>query len=1180
MTRPILCYNPHDESHETLEAILVGRGALLDEILADLRQQSSSASRQHWLLRAPRGFGKTHVLGLIYHRVRRDTELSQAYLPLWLGEAEAYGLYSTGMFLHSIAQNLIKELQQAGDNEAPAIAMALEQISATGDDPLLFEEICEILKRATLRRKQVLLVLLDNFHAFLQGFAPKKRRGETERLRSLLSEQQELLVIVATPATQLREVSNAGEPLFGQFRTRQLAKLEEHEVSDLLLRLARATGDTERERLFAEGVDCRARSRVVHRMTGGSPRSVVIAYSAISGARGIAGLVDELRGTLDSHTPYFEARLANLAPRERAIVDALALSEQNLGLQEIAAAARLPERPLSTQVQRLVEEGFAAPVDGQTGKDRLYELTDGLFRIWYRYRKGRRELEPLVRFLAFMNREEELAAALSEVESARGSAIAPAERDRYATTELHLRSALEFARSERGRQEREALWREAEVRPSSVSEGQPEEESEVRSLLGKGVALVERGQPAEAIEYFDLVIANFSKRPEKSFQEAVAGALFTRGLVLDVLGQLEDAIGTYDVLVERFSETPDLPFLVQVARALVNKGVTLGRLGRLEEAMGTYDLVLERCQESSEVSLLDQAARALSGKAQVFGALERLEDEIETYNVLVDRFSHGTDLRLLRQVAGALLNRGIALGELGRPAEAIENYDLVLERFSQRSELPLLETVARSLLNKGVALGELGRHSAAIENFDIVVERFSHRSELGLLEQVSRVLVNKGFALGELGRREEAIGTLDLVLKRFSERSEQPFPEQMALALFNKASYLGELGRFEDAIETYDLLIQRFSRSPELILLECVAGALVNKGIALGELGRLASSIESFDLVLERFSQRSELPLLQRVAGALLNKGVALSELGRFADAIGSFDAVLGRLSQRYEPAFLEHVAFSLVNKGLALGKLGRPADAIESFDLVLERFSQRSELALLEQVARAFINKATALATVGRPEEAIKTYDLVVERFSQRSELLLVEQVARALLWKGRILSESARYREAVTTLRAATTHAQNVSVGFGFYASVALAEVLALAGWSDEARAKGHEALLGVTAGPGLGAYLGPALETLLSVLDLESLRPELSRLGESEGTGVRETARLYEHVADVLLAEGAGRGRVAARRRALSLIPPELRATVNEVAKRIMEGRKRIPTSTRNRDERHPSVKRRPS
>ncbi|HEV3456409.1 MAG TPA: hypothetical protein VHG32_07600, partial [Thermoanaerobaculia bacterium] len=54
-------YNPREASPEVLEAMLVGRQPIIDEILDDLARQAGAATRQHWLIRGPRGIGKTHL---------------------------------------------------------------------------------------------------------------------------------------------------------------------------------------------------------------------------------------------------------------------------------------------------------------------------------------------------------------------------------------------------------------------------------------------------------------------------------------------------------------------------------------------------------------------------------------------------------------------------------------------------------------------------------------------------------------------------------------------------------------------------------------------------------------------------------------------------------------------------------------------------------------------------------------------------------------------------------------------------------------------------------------------------------------------------------------------------------------------------------------------------------------
>ena len=108
MSTHVSLYNPRATPPEQLEAMLVGREPLLKELLANLQEQARGQTRQHWLIRGPRGMGKTHLTGIIHHRVSNDPKLSEAYLPLWLGEADVYEVYSPATLLERIAEGLIE----------------------------------------------------------------------------------------------------------------------------------------------------------------------------------------------------------------------------------------------------------------------------------------------------------------------------------------------------------------------------------------------------------------------------------------------------------------------------------------------------------------------------------------------------------------------------------------------------------------------------------------------------------------------------------------------------------------------------------------------------------------------------------------------------------------------------------------------------------------------------------------------------------------------------------------------------------------------------------------------------------------------------------------------------------------------------------------------------------------
>jgi hypothetical protein len=169
-------------------------------------------------------------------------------------------------------------------------------------------------------------------------------------------------------------------------------------------------------------------------------------------------MVEEMSALLDTQTAYFEARLAHLAPRERAIISAMALSRKNLTLQEIAGLTRLPLRSLSVQVDRLREQGYLSMTTGDGGKGTIYEVSDGLFRVWYQYRKGRKILQPLVQFLALWYPDEELENTLLSIRRTEIISHALLNKELIRLVEVQILEALSYSRSQEGRSERQQLW--------------------------------------------------------------------------------------------------------------------------------------------------------------------------------------------------------------------------------------------------------------------------------------------------------------------------------------------------------------------------------------------------------------------------------------------------------------------------------------------------------------------------------------------------------------------------------------------------------------------------------------------------------------------------------------------------------------------------------------------------
>ena len=655
MSTHVSLYNPRATPPEQLEAMLVGREPLLKELLTNLQEQARGQTRQHWLIRGPRGMGKTHLTGIIHHRVRNDPKLSGAYLPLWLGEADVYEVYSPATLLERIAERLIEVVPDSKLSEK------LHQLSGTGDEEGFFQEISAHLADEAARLGKILLVLMENLDALLEGFAPKERKAQLRQLRSLLLHDPHFLFISTTPTKYMPALTNPKEPLYNQFKERSLKPLTVEEVGSVFAKLAEMTERKGMEGLLGDSSEAALRRKVIHQLTGGLPRSVVMAFEVMRDKSGIQPLVEDLRALLDAQTAYFEARLSKLAPRERAIVTVMALAPKNLTLKEIAEKSRLPERSLSTLMSRLLQDGHVEVTYGSGGKGTVYGLSEGLFRLWYQYRKGRLLLEPLVNLLAYLYSATELRDTVTLL---KGHMVQHKRDARYSAqlALLQVEEALRFATSEEGQRERERLWKECQenVEGTHSIEAGKKLLAAIEELLGNpspDVVIEESAYEALARHVLDVApslptpialecvesLLRYTyllgqTQPEASFgflkmmmqllalghYPAARQSMITAHLYLAIRvgerGGSQEALENFEAVLNSegdYSPHSDPEF---TTAALLGKAEALELLGRKQEAIGFYEKFIDKAQRQGSFNNLELTIVAFNALARIHGA--------------------------------------------------------------------------------------------------------------------------------------------------------------------------------------------------------------------------------------------------------------------------------------------------------------------------------------------------------------------------------------------------------------------------------------------------------------------------------------------------------------------------------------------------------------------------------
>jgi DNA replication protein DnaC len=73
----IAYFTPSMNDPALLEAIFTGRQQLAEALMARIRDSAETGNRHYSLVIGPRGIGKTHLVSLLYYRVKKDEALTR-----------------------------------------------------------------------------------------------------------------------------------------------------------------------------------------------------------------------------------------------------------------------------------------------------------------------------------------------------------------------------------------------------------------------------------------------------------------------------------------------------------------------------------------------------------------------------------------------------------------------------------------------------------------------------------------------------------------------------------------------------------------------------------------------------------------------------------------------------------------------------------------------------------------------------------------------------------------------------------------------------------------------------------------------------------------------------------------------------------------------------------------------
>jgi len=151
--------------------------------------------------------------------------------------------------------------------------------------------------------------------------------------------------------------------------------------------------------------------KALHEMTGGNPRLVIMHYALIADEN-VLEVKRQFEELLDRISPFYQDRMKELPPQERAVLETMALIRSEPKTPALLARKlRKSPQQTSTLLQRLTKSGYLVVMDHPDDKrSKIYRIKEGFFDLWLSMnesRQQRKRLPALTEFFELWYQREE-----------------------------------------------------------------------------------------------------------------------------------------------------------------------------------------------------------------------------------------------------------------------------------------------------------------------------------------------------------------------------------------------------------------------------------------------------------------------------------------------------------------------------------------------------------------------------------------------------------------------------------------------------------------------------------------------------------------------------------------------------------------------------------------------------
>jgi tetratricopeptide (TPR) repeat protein len=692
-------FTPSIMDPQVLEDILVQRHELAADLVDRIIISITSENKHYPLLIGARGMGKTHLVSIVYNRIKQREDLQDLVMIGWLREEE-WGISSWLDLVVRIFRSISEEYP---NTEIAATAINNITILQT-HSPTEAEVLAESLL-AELVGKKTLFLIIENLDDVFDGLGTNGR----QRLRSFLQEYKCCTILATTPVL-FNGITSRDEAFYGWFTPFHLQPFTHTDAIELLTNIATQSGDQELASFLRTPAGS-ARVRAVHRLAGGNPRGYTL-FAQLITKQDLDSLVGAFMKMLDDLMPYYQSRMAMLSPQQRKIVAHLVDNTEAIIVKDIATWCFATPQTIASQLKDLKAKGYV--VSSAVGKESYYELTEVLMRLCLEVKKYRgKEVESLVEMIRIWYRPEEIKAQFDRLMLLGNEEHAHYYKHALEDSRPHpmlLACNRDFQKSLDRGDAKSALqvWEElAHVQNISADRSQPiadlivaEKFDEARGAIRDLLDTEQKSQNSIQVETieelylqgvllyeaedWEAALAVFDRCLQQNLQNDKV--LFKHGNTLAELGKMDEAIASYDKALEIQPDKDE---------AWYNRGVALNELGRFDEAINSYGKALKI--KSDDYGVWNNQGNSLIG-------LGRFDEAIANYDKAIEIQSDKDEV---------WYNRGIALNKLGNLDKAITSYDKVLE---------IKPGHHQAWHNRGCALSNLGRFDEAITSYDKALE--------------------------------------------------------------------------------------------------------------------------------------------------------------------------------------------------------------------------------------------------------------------------------------------------------------------------------------------------------------------------------------------------------------------------------------------------------------------------